>query len=102
MEIPSHDGNGEGLSGIAEEKVEAIVHLVVVCLVIESMDVSRCNMASSWDLSKSIESNKQEGGSQRDGENTLKECGNMNVPDLVSSPIVLNYHLSFSTSTADL
>ena len=102
MEISSHDSNGESFSGVFEEKMEAIVHLVVVSLAIKSADVSGCNMASSRKLGKPIESNKQERSSQRKGENTLKEDRDTNVPDFVSSAIVLNDQLGFSTNMANL
>merc|ERR1711973_352075 len=102
LEIPSHGSNGKCFSGVFEEKMEAVVHLVVVSLAIESTDVSRCNMASSRKLGKPIESNKQERSSQRKGENALKEDRDTNVPDFVSAAIVLNDQLSFSTSTANL
>merc|ERR1719315_606900 len=102
LKIPSHDSNGDFFSDISEEKVEAVVHFIVVHLAIKGADVGRCNMTSSRKLGKSVESNKQEGGSQRDGENTLKEGGQTNVPDLVSSSIVFNDKLSFITNTVDL
>ena len=102
MEVSGHDSNWECFSGIFEEKMEAVVHLVVVSLAIKSTDVSRCNMASSRKLGKPIESNKHERGSQRDGENTLEEDGDANVPDFISASIVLNNQLSFSTNMTDL
>ena len=102
MEVSGHDSNWECFSGIFEEKMEAVVHLVVVSLAIESTDVSRCNMAGSRKLGKPIESNKQERSSQRKGENTLKEDRDTNVPDFVSAAIVLNDQLGFSTNTANL
>ena len=102
LEISSHDSNGEYFSGIFEENMEAVVHLVVVSLAIESTDVSGCNMASSRKLGKPIESNKQERSSQRKGENTLKKDRNTNVPDFVSAAIVLNDQLGFSASMANL
>ena len=102
MKIPSHDSNRDFFSDISEEKVEAVVHFIVVHLVIKGADVGRCNMTSRRKLGKSVESNKQEGGSQRDGENTLKEGWQTNVPDLVSSSIVFNDKLSLITNTVDL
>merc|ERR550517_703574 len=102
LEISSHDSNGECFSGVFEEKMEAVVHLVVVSLVIESADVGGCNMASSRKLGKPIESNKQERSSQRKGENTLKEDRDTNVPDFVSAAVVLNDQLGFSTNMAHL
>merc|ERR1719315_505977 len=102
LEIPSHDSNWDFLSDISEEKVEAVVQFIVVHLAIKGADVGRCNMTSSRNLGKSVETNKQEGGSQRDGENTLKEGGQTNVPDLVSSSIVFNDQLSLITNTVDL
>ena len=102
MEIPSHYSNRDFFSDISEEKVEAVVHFIVVHLVIKGADVGRCNMTSRRKLGKSVESNKQEGGSQRDGENTLKEGWQMNVPDLISSSIVFNDKLSLITNTVDL
>merc|ERR1719357_847931 len=102
LEISSHNGNGECFSGVFEEKMEAVVHLVVVSLAIESADVSGCNMAGSRKLGKPIESNKQERSSQRKGENTLKEDRDTNVPDFVSAAIVLNDQLGFSTNMANL
>ena len=90
MDVSGHDSNWECFSGIFEKKMEAVVHLVVISLAIESTDVSRCNMASSRKLGKPIESNKHERGSQRDGENTLEEDGDANVPDFISASIVLN------------
>merc|ERR1719315_261092 len=90
LEIPSHYSNRDFFSDISEEKVEAVVQFVVVHLAIKGADVGRCNVTSSRELGKSIESNKQEGSSQRDGENTLKEGGQTNVHDLVSSSIVFN------------
>ena len=102
MDVSGHDSNWECFSRIFEEKMEAVVHLVVVSLAIESTDVSRCNMASSRKLGKPIESNKHERGSQRDGENTLEEDGDANVPDFIFASIVLNNQLSFSTNTTDL
>ena len=72
MKIPSHDSNRDFFSDISKEKVEAVVHFIVVHLAIKGADVGRCNMTSSRNLGKSVETNKQERGSQRDGENTLK------------------------------
>merc|ERR1719315_950221 len=94
--------NREFLSDISKEKVEAVVQFVVVHLAIKGADMVRCNMTSSRKLGKSVESNEQEGGSQRDGENTLQESGQTNVPDLVSSSIVFNDQLSLITNTVDL
>merc|ERR1719260_4231 len=102
LEISSHNGNGESFSGVFEEKMEAVVHLVVVSLAIESADGSGCNMASSRKLGKPIESNKQERSSQRKGENTFKEDRDTNVPDFVPAAIVLNDQLGFSTNMANL
>ena len=102
MDFPSHDSNRDLFSAISEEKVEAVVHLVVVSLAIESADVSGCNMASSRKLGKSIESNKQERSSQRKGEDTLKKDWDTNVPDFISAAIVLNDQLGFSTNMANL
>ena len=102
MKIPSHDSNRDLFSTISEEKVEAVVHLVVVSLAIKSADVSGCNMASSRKLGKPIKSNKQERSSQRKGENTLKKDRNTNVPDFVSAAIVLNDQLGFSANMANL
>ena len=102
MEIPSHDSNRDLFSAISEEKVEAVVHLVVVCLAIKGGDVGRCNMASSRESGKSVESNEHEGSSHRDRENTLEESGQTNVPDFVSASIEFNDQLSFITNTADL
>merc|ERR1719357_2195905 len=102
LEISGHDSNGECFSGVFEEKMEAVVHLVVVSFTIKSADVSWCNMASSRKLGKPIESNKQERSSQRKGENTLKDERDTNVPDFVSAAIVLNDQLGFSANTANL
>merc|ERR1719334_747453 len=73
LELPSHDSNRDLFSTISEEKVEAVVHLIVVCLAIKGGDVGRCNMASSRNLGNSVKSNKHEGSSQRNGKNTLEE-----------------------------
>ena len=102
LEIPSHDSNRDLFGAISEEKVEAVVHLVVVCLLIKGADVGRCNMASSRESGKSVESNEHERSSQRDRENTLEEDGQTNVPDFVSASIEFNDQLSFITKTADL
>merc|ERR1719315_940102 len=94
LKIPSHDSNRDFFSNISEEKVEAVVHFIVVHLAIQGADVGSSNMTSSRNLGKSVETNIQEGGSQREGENTLLEgaksssalrAGDTNVPELVSS-----------------
>ena len=103
LDFPSHDSNRDLFSTISEEKVEAVVHLVVVCLAIKGGDVGWCNMASSRNSGKSVESNKHEGSSQRDGKNTLEEGRfHTNVDELVSASIVLNGHLNFITKSVDL
>merc|ERR1719315_717861 len=111
LKIPSHDSNRDFFSDVSKEKVEAVVHFIVVRLVIKGADVGRCNITSSRNLGKSIESNIQEGGSQREGENTLLEgaqsssalrAGDTNVPQLVSSSIVFHDKLSQIANTVYL
>merc|ERR1719295_155876 len=103
LELPCHDSNRDLFSAISEEKVEAVVHLVVVCLAIKGGDVGRCNTASSRNSGKSVKSNKHEGSSQRDGKNTFEEGRfHTNVDELVSASIVLNGHLNFIPKSVDL
>ena len=91
MKISSHDSNWNFSRAIFEQKVEAVVQFIVHHLGIKSADMSRSNVTSRRGNSiESIKSNKPEGCSQRNWQNTLKEGRETNVPDFVPTSIEIN------------
>ena len=91
MKISSHNSNWNFSRAIFEQKMEAVVQFIVHHLGIKSTDMSRSNVTSRRGNSvEFIKSNKSEGCSQRNWQNTLKEGRETNVPDFISTSIEIN------------
>merc|ERR1711962_1986034 len=103
IKISSHNSNWNFSRTIFKQKMEAVVQFIIHHLGIKSADMSRSNMTSRRGNSvESIESNKPEGSSQRDGQNALKKGRETNISDFISSSIEINDQLSLIPNTADL
>ena len=82
----------------------AVVQLVGVGLVVEGGNTSGFNAASSGDLvgRNLLDRSVHEGVMQRNGQDSVEDVRQTNVPDFVFASVVFNNQLSFTTNTADL
>ena len=104
QDVLGQDSDGDLLSAVLEEQVEAVVQLVAVGLVIEGPDVLGFDAARGGDLvtGELLQDVEADGVPQGHGEDTLQEVGNADVADLVLGSSDFSLELGLFSGTGHI
>ncbi len=104
LDVLGQDSDGDLLSAVLEEQVEAVVQLVAVGLVIEGPNVLGFDAARGGDLVAGdvLQNVEADGVPQGHGEDTLQEIRNADVADLVLGASDFSLELGLFSGTGHI